>query len=105
MIRIRIHRQDGVETSTTNKALGIVLVAAGLACVVLLLLGLWILLAIAFITMAVVALVRAMLPRSRVRGRMGAGPAIIDGKSTTLRDSDDVVGKKSSSLLFLCGKL
>ena len=104
MIRVRIHRQDGVETSTTSKVLGIVLVAVGLACVVLLLLGLWILLAIAFTTMAVVALVRAMLPRSRARERMREGPAIIDGKSTTLRDSDDLVGKKRSSSPFSRGK-
>jgi membrane protein implicated in regulation of membrane protease activity len=88
MIRVRIRRHDGVETSTTSKILGIMLVAVGLACVVLLLLGLWILLAIAFTTMAVVALVRAMLRRSRARERMREGPTIIDGKSATLRDSD-----------------
>jgi membrane protein implicated in regulation of membrane protease activity len=105
MIRVHIRRQNGVETSTTSKALGIALVAVGLACVVLLLLGLWILLAIAFTTMAIVALVRAMLPRSRARERMAESPAIIDGKSTKLRDDNDGVGKKSSSSPFVEPKL
>ena len=68
--------------------LGVMLVAVGLACVVLPLLGLWILLAIAFATMAVVAFVRTMLRRTRARERRREGPTIIDGKSATLRDSD-----------------
>ena len=64
----------------------------------------WILLAIAFTTMAVVALVRAVLVRSRARERTGEGSAIIDGQSTTLRGSEDLVGKKRSSSPFSHGK-
>ena len=81
MIRVHIHRRGGANAGTASKALGFVLVAVGLACVVLLLLGLWILLAIAFTTMVVVALVRAMLPRSGARERMTEGHSIIEGKA------------------------
>lgn len=104
MIRVHIRGLGGAEASTASKALAFVLVAVGLACVVLLLLGLWILLAIAFTTMAVVALVRAMLPRGRARERKAYGPAIIEGRSTTLRDLHDAGGKESSSSPFLDSK-
>ena len=104
MIRVNIHRRGGVDASTSSKALGFVLVAVGLACVVLLLLGLWILLAIAFTTMAVVALVRAVLTRTRARERMTESHSIIEGESTTLRDLEDAGGKESSSSPFFDSK-
>lgn len=102
MIKIHFHGRAGA--SPASKVLGFVLVAVGLACVVLLLLGLWILLAVAFTTMAVVALVRAMLPRSGARKRVDDGHVVIEGQGTTLRDLDDVGGKESSSPHFLDSK-
>ena len=105
MIRVHIHRRSGAEVSTANKALGFVLLAVGLACVVLLLLGLWILVAFALTAMAVVALVRAMLPKSRARERKVDGHEIVEGQSTTLHDLDDVGGNESSSSPFFDSKL
>jgi hypothetical protein len=81
MIRVHFHPRKGVEASAASKALGFVLLAIGLVCVVLLLLGLWILLAFAFTTMAVVAAVRAMLPRSPARERKAGEHEIIEGQS------------------------
>jgi membrane protein implicated in regulation of membrane protease activity len=103
MIRVNIHRRGGVDASTSSKALGFVLVAVGLACVVLLLLGLWLLLAIAFTTMAVVALVRAVLTRSHARERMTEGHSIIEGEARCCA-MDDAGGKESSSSPFLDSK-
>lgn len=100
MLRVHIHRRGGADASTASKALGFVLLAVGLACVVLLLLGLWILLAIAFTTMAVVALVRTMRPRGRARERMAEGHVTIEERATTLRDLDDLGGRESSSSPF-----
>lgn len=100
MIRVHIHRRGGAEASTASKALGFVLVAVGLACVVLLSLGLWILLAIAFTTMAVVALVRAVLPSGRARERTAEDHATIEERATKLHDLDDVGGRERSSSPF-----
>ena len=97
MLRVNIHRRDGAAASTASKVLAVVLVAVALACAVLLILGLWILLAIAVCTMAIVALVRALLPRGRARERTGRGHVVIEGHATTLRKTDEAGGKERAS--------
>ena len=96
MMRVHIHRRDGANASTASKVLVFVLVVIGLVCAVLLVLGLWILLAIAVCTMAVVALVRALLPRGRARERTAKGHVIIEGHATTHRDTGDAGGKEGA---------
>jgi membrane protein implicated in regulation of membrane protease activity len=95
MLKVHIHRA-GASASPASKAFAVVLVVVGIACVVLLLLGLWILLAVAFTTMAIVALVRTMLPRRGTRERVGEGPVVIEGQSTTVHDLEDARGKEGS---------
>jgi Flp pilus assembly protein TadB len=97
MMRIHIQRRYGANASTASKVLAVVLVVVALACAVLLILGLWILLAIAVCTMAIVALVRALLPRGRARNRTAKGHVVIEGHATTLREPDEASGKERAS--------
>jgi len=92
MLRVNIHRRDGASASTASKVLAVVLVAVALACAVLLALGLWILLAVAVCAMAIVALVRAVLPRSRASDGARNGH-VIEGRATTLRETDEAGGR------------
>jgi hypothetical protein len=96
MSRVHIHLHGGGGAGRTSKLLGLMIAAVVLVCIVLLFLGLWILLLIAFAAMAVVWLVRAVLWRGRAREPMVETHAMLDGQASTLRDVD-VVRKESSS--------
>lgn len=101
MLRIHIVGPDGKPPSFAAKALGFVLLVVGVACVVLLVLGLWIFFAIAFSVMAIVGLVRYFLssnvapsgaPSGAPAGRAGnrAGDRVIEGEATTLPDDPNM---------------
>jgi len=107
MLRLHIHRRGGRDASTASKLLGVVLVVFALACVVLMFLGLWILLAVVFAAMAIAALAGAVLPSGRARKPVVGTHTIIDGQATTLRDVDGVNGvggKEGASSPSLDGK-
>jgi uncharacterized membrane protein YjjP (DUF1212 family) len=96
MPRVHIRLQGGPGASKTSKLLAFVLVAIALVCIALLFLGLWILLAIAFAAMAIVVLVRALLPSGRAREPMVETHATLEGQATTLHDADEVKREKGS---------
>jgi hypothetical protein len=88
-----MRRLYGQKSSLASKIAGVLLVAFGLASVVLLLLGLWIMLAIAFSVLVAVALVRGLFRGNGARKPEADGPRVIEGHATTLRDepaSDDI---------------
>ncbi|MCC7327809.1 MAG: hypothetical protein IT521_13525 [Burkholderiales bacterium] len=89
MLRIHIGGPDGRPPSFAAKLLGFLLLIVGVACVVLLVLGLWIFFAIAFSVMAIVGLVRYFLSSNSVPTGTPAGRTddrVIEGEATTLPD-------------------
>ena len=98
MLRVRIRRLYGQKSSLASKIAGVLLVAFGLASVVLLLLGVWIMLAIAFSVIIAVALVRALLRGNGARKSEADDHRVIEGHATTLRDEppSDPVDKRDT---------
>ena len=88
MLRVQIRRLGGAEASVASNVIAVVLVALGLACAVLLFLGMWIVLAVAFSALAVVGLVRALLQWKRTRNPSSEDHLVIEERATTLRDVD-----------------
>ena len=95
--RVHIHLQGGPGASKTSKLLGLLLIGVVIVCIMLLLLGLWIFLAIGIAAMIIVRLVRALLPWGRARKPMVETPATFEGQAITLRDADDVGEGKGAS--------
>jgi hypothetical protein len=90
MSHVRINLQGGLGTTKTNRLLGLLLIGVALACVLLLLLGLWILLAFGMVALAIVGFLRALLPRGQARKSRVETHTIFEGRASTLRDVDDL---------------
>lgn len=86
MLRVRILGPGGAPASLPQKILAGVVVAAVLAVVALLMLGLWVVGAIVLTGAAVVGLVRVLLPGRAVPGDAGDDPQVIEGHATPVPD-------------------
>lgn len=98
MLRVRLRGLRGQKPGLASKIAGVLLLAFGLASVVLLLLGVWIMLAIAFSVIVAVALMRALLRGKGVRKSEPGDHRVIEGHATTLRDEppSDPIDKRDT---------
>ena len=86
MLRVRILGPGGAPASLPQKVLAGVVVAAVLAVVPLLMLGLWVVGAVVLTGAAVVGLVRVLLPGRAVPSGAGDDPQVIEGSATPVPD-------------------
>ena len=98
MKHVHIHLVAGQGSSRSSNLLGVLLMALVLLCIVLLVLGLWLLLAVGIVFMIIAALVRALLPRHRRRPTMIESHAdvhegtalVVDGKELQRNGSSHI---------------